>query len=74
MNPLNMMKMNELTGKFRKNHPKLLRFFDAAQNRIDAGSIIEIKITMSSGESMTATAKVTADDMELLKYLRNQKL
>lgn len=48
-----MMKMNELTGKFRKNHPKLLRFFDAAQNRIDAGSIIEIKITMSSGESIT---------------------
>lgn len=74
MNPLTMMQIKELTGKFRRNHPKLIRFFYAAQKRIDAGSIIEIKITMSTGEVMTASAKVTKDDMELLRYLGSQKL
>lgn len=74
MNPLTMMQIKELTGRFRRNHPKLVRFFDVAQKRLDAGSIIEIKLTLSNGEVMNASAKVTKDDMELLNYLKNQKL
>lgn len=74
MNPLTMMQVKELTGKFRRNHPKIINFFNAAQNRIDEGSVIEIKLTMSNGEVMNASAKVTKDDMELLNYIKNQKL
>lgn len=73
MNPLTMMQIKELTGRFQRNHPKLMKFFDAAQRRLDEGSIIEIKVTMSTGETMIASAKVTKDDMELLKYLKSQK-
>ena len=74
MDLLSMIRIKEMAGRFCRNHPKLVRFCNDASGRMDAGSIIEIKITMSNGEVMKASAKVRADDVELLEYFRKQKL
>lgn len=71
MNPMAIMKLKGLLDRFKTNHPKVPLFFNAAASSIDEGSIIEINITTSQGKNLCTNMKVTAEDIEMVRQLKD---
>lgn len=72
MNPMNFLALKPSWEKFRTNHPKMISFVKTASREsfLDEGSLIEIKVTNSSGKTMAAY-RVKKDDIEFLGGLKN---
>ena len=71
INPTIMFQVKSMWDKFTANHPKLTAFFRAAaQLSMDEGTVIEVKITKSNGQSLAANVKLTAEDMELFDKIK----
>ncbi len=73
MNPMNFLALKPSWGKFRTNHPKMIAFVKTASKEsfLDEGSLIEIKVTNSSGKTMSANIRVNKDDIDFLGGLKN---
>jgi hypothetical protein len=72
MNPSNIMKAMELKGRFERNHPKVVSFFQKEVfSGIPEGTVVEITITKPGQEPVTSNMKVTADDLEMVDTLKN---
>ncbi len=71
MNPMALMKIKGMFDRFKGNHPKVPMFFQAAAQSIDEGSIIEISVTTSAGKNLCTNMRVTRDDIELVKELKD---
>ena len=73
MNPMNFLALKPSWEKFRTNHPKMISFVKTASREsfLDEGSLIEIKVTNSSGKTMAANIRVKKDDIEFLGGLKN---
>ena len=65
MNPMNFLALKPSWEKFRTNHPKMISFVKTASREsfLDEGSLIEIKVTNSSGKTMAANIRVKKDDI-----------
>ncbi len=73
MNPMDLLKLRPLLHNFKENHPKLLQFVRAAAQACDEGSIIEVKLTTSEGKTLITNMKISAEDLELMRELKNLK-
>lgn len=71
MNPMALLKLKPLLESFRSNHPKFGPFISAASSAIDEGTVLEMKITTSEGQTILSNLKVTADDIKLFEELKN---
>lgn len=71
MNPLALVKIKPLLKTFKENHPKFLMFVRKALKETDEGSIVEVRITTSEGKEYFTKIRTTANDMELIKEMRN---
>lgn len=72
MNPASLFQMKAMWDRFCANHPKFPKFLQAATaSSIDEGTVIEVKITKSNGDSIASNLKVTADDLALFQELKN---
>lgn len=72
MNPAKIFQIKNAWDRFTRNHPKFPKFLQAAaQASIDEGTIIEVKITKPNGDSIASNVKLTADDMELFRELKD---
>lgn len=70
INPTVIFQIKNAWDKFCMNHPKFPKFLQAAQqNSIDEGTVIEIKITKSNGDSVASNVKLNAEDLELFRQL-----
>jgi len=74
MNPMMMMKIRDNMIKFQQNHPKFPNFLRAAAGQIKEGSILEIKVTDANGESIVGNIRVTAEDMELIREMKEMAM
>lgn len=74
MNPMTILQIKSLLDKFKNNHPKIPMFFSAATQSIDENSIIEIKVTTAEGQNLITNMKVTSDDIELFKELKEKMM
>ena len=70
MNPMELMKLKGYLDTFKRNHPKVPMFFPAAQS-IGEGSVIEISVTSPEGKKICTNMRVTAEDMDLVRNLKN---
>ena len=71
INPTIMFQVKSMWDKFTANQPKLPALFRAAaQLSMDEGTVIEVKITKSNGQSLAANVKLTAEDMELFDKIK----
>lgn len=73
MNPMNFLQLKPAWERFKSNHPKLSAFAKAASREgfIDEGSIIEIKITNSLGQTLSSNVRVRQDDLEFFKAAKD---
>lgn len=69
MNPMTLMKIKGLFDRFKRNHPKIPMFFNAAAQAIGEDSVIEINVTTAEGKNLCTNMKVCADDMDLVRQL-----
>lgn len=70
MDPIKMMKMKGEFQKFRNRHPKVVDFLYVAKDKIDTGTVIEMKITPpNTDRAIVCNMKVSEEDIELLKSL-----
>lgn len=74
INPIMMMKLASRWKKFNEEHPKVVPFFRAvAGSGIQAGSVIEIKVTDPAGQEYVSNIRVTPDDMETVEMLKSMQ-
>jgi len=71
MNPFSALKLKPLLENFSNNHPKFFQFMMYASGKMDEGSVAEIRITTSTGETIVTNMKINSEDMELFKEIGN---
>lgn len=72
MNPMNLLQIKPLLDSFKANHPKFLNFVSAVSKvGLREGTIMEIAITSPEGQSYQSNLKLTQDDIEMLKKLKD---
>ena len=72
INPKALLQMKSMLTKFRDRHPKVPMFFSAAANTIDEGSGLEVTLTTSTGKTLCTNLRVTAEDLQSVRELRQQ--
>lgn len=71
MNPLKMMQLSAAMKQFQAAHPKFIHFWNAVRARgLREGTILELKVTTPEGETLVTNIRVTPEDLELLRELR----
>ena len=72
MNPMLLMQLQQRLGLFSQEHPKVLPFFRAiGDNAMQEGTIIDIKVTTPDGKTLESNIKLTANDIETAKMMKN---
>ena len=72
MNPMLLMQLQQRFGLFSQEHPKVLPFFRAiGDNAMQEGTIIDIKVTTPDGKTLESNIKLTANDIETAKMMKN---
>lgn len=71
MNPAKFFALKGMWDKFASNHPKFPRFLEAAmRSPIREGTVLEVKIVHPDGESIASNIRVTPEDMELYRQMK----
>ena len=65
-----LLQLKNLWQRFTAQHPKFPAFLRAAQPALREGSVIAFTITTPEGKVIESNLKVTAEDIELIKSLR----
>lgn len=71
MNPMQMLQLKNMMERFQNNHPRVLPFLHDAGSRVQAGTVIEMKVTTPDGHTLCSNIRVTEDDMELVRQVRS---
>jgi len=72
INPLKLLQLNNSWEQFKKRHPKLPAFISAvSQDSITEGSIVDITITNADGKVISSNLKLTAEDIQLIKDIKD---
>lgn len=67
INPMKLIQLKPMWGKFQKNHPKFRQFFSAAAKvGVKEGSVISISIKTTDGKELSTNVKLTEEDMEMI--------
>lgn len=66
--------MKKHWDRFRENHPKFLRFLDAAQrSAVEEGTLIEIRVTAPSGKCLETNLRLKEEDVAMIRELQEMK-
>lgn len=65
------LKLKAMWDGFSQRHPKFPQFLSAVSREgISQGTILEITVTTPEGKSFTSNLKVSQEDLDALKSLR----
>lgn len=74
INPLTLLKLKDRLGVFKEEHPKVLPFFHAINERgLVPGSVIEMKVALPDGQEYTTNIRVTPNDVETIGLLKKKE-
>ena len=74
MNPMILMQIQQKINNFKNEHPRVIPFFLALKDSsIQAGTIVDMKVTTPEGKEMQCNIKVTDNDIELFNLLMEMK-
>lgn len=72
INPTAIFKIKAAWEKFAANHPKFMPFIGAVNRRgVTEGTIIEVSVTSPEGETIATNVKITREDLELFREMKN---
>ena len=67
MNPMALLQLKERLNLFNQDHPKMLPFLTAVKDKMQEGTILELKVTDVEGKEMVSNIRLTANDMETFR-------
>lgn len=70
-NPMKLMQFKQMGERFRANHPRIPGFLEAVFRSTREGSVIEMTVTDPEGKSICANIRVTAEDLEMLREVKD---
>ncbi len=70
MNPMNLLKIKGMLEQFKERHPRVCLFLADAGKTMKEGTVMELTITTPEGRSLCTNMKVTAEDMELIRQIK----
>ncbi len=70
MNPIALMHIKPMMEKFQERHPKFIQFFGYAGQNIEEDSLIEISVTSADGRKAVTNIKLSQEDLEFAKKLK----
>ena len=71
INPFDFFKVKAGLGKLGEEHPKLFPFMKAVSAAgAREGTIVEMKVTTPEGQVLESNMKLTANDIELFRMIR----
>ena len=71
INPFDFFKVKAGLGKLGEEHPKLFPFMKAVSAAgAREGTIVEMKVTTPEGQVLESNLKLTANDIELFRMIR----
>lgn len=69
-NPMALMKIRKMWGRFNAAHPRLLPYVRALGNGyLEQGSVVEVNVTAPDGRNLRCNLRITEEDMELMKEI-----
>ena len=72
MNPITMMQAAGRIKIFQEQHPKAIAFIKSlSEDDLREGTVIELKITTPEGKEAVANIRLTKDDVETFRILKN---
>lgn len=71
INPAALLSAKKKFEEFSGRHPKFVAFLSAMKSSggISEGTVIDVKVTLPSGEAYQSNLKLTAEDIEMIKSL-----
>ena len=67
-NPMQMMKLKERFGIFKKEHPKVLPFLKVLNEKaIEEGTVVTLKAETPFGETLESNIRLTAEDVRTIR-------
>ncbi len=70
VNPMTIMQLQQKIATFKSEHPRVFPFFSAIkENSIQAGTIVDLKVTTPEGQEMQCNIKVSENDIDLFNTL-----
>ena len=70
-NPAALMKLMSARNKFVNAHPKVSAFIGRELQDIPAGTVIELSITKPGKDPVVTNMRVTEEDLEFIRSLRD---
>lgn len=71
INPMKLLQMKGAWDTFQKNHPKFPQFMKAVgKGALAEGAVVEITVTTAEGKTLSTNLKITEQDMELARQIR----
>ena len=65
--------MKKHWNRFQENHPKFLRFLQAAEKSVEEGSLIEIRVTAPDGTSLETNLRLKEEDIEMIRDMQSMR-
>ena len=69
-NPMKLMGLKEKFNTSRNSHPEFVQFVDVVSRKIEKGTVVGIKVTLSDGKVIESKINLNDADIELLKALK----
>ena len=70
--PSVMFQLQNIWSEFKNRHPKFPMFMKAvAQTPMEAGTVIELKVTSAQGKEMCSNIKLSEEDIQAFKDMVN---
>lgn len=74
VNPAALLTFKKKIEEFGMRHPRFVSFIQALKGQeMPVGSIIDITVTMPTGETYQSNIKLTAEDLEMLKTISSMQ-
>lgn len=71
INPMKLLQLKGAWDTFQKNHPKFPQFVKVVgKGALAEGTVLEITVTTAEGKTLSTNLKVTAQDMEMIRQLK----
>lgn len=69
-NPAALLQFKKQWEDFSVRHPRFVQFlYTLINSNVGEGAIIDVKVTLPSGEVVQSNMKVTAEDVELIRNI-----
>ena len=69
-NPASILKLKNMFGVFRKDHPKLIQYLKIMSGRVTPGTVVEVIVELPDGSKSRANVRLNERDIAFISEAR----